>query len=1002
MSVPSTKASKTSARKDVAATLTIFDSEFNKLNPEQRKAVETIEGPVMCIAGPGTGKTQTVAMRVANILRKTQARPSNVLCLTFSTSGATAMRERLRLLIGPDAYGVTISTIHKFCQDIITDHPALFDEWSAREQITDLERIRGLNKIIEQRLPDFPLVNPKSPYSRTSEIIGRISDVKREGKTVEDLRKVETEFAEIMQTKSKPGTKVHEKNLLAARKFSCFVDLFEQYQEMLALTGRYDYDDMILYVIEALRKEEWLLAGLQERYLYVLVDEFQDTNGAQYKVIDLLTRPVTPEDKPNLFVVGDDDQAIYRFQGANLKNILSFRERFPEAAVVALTTSYRSTQPILDVASRLIAHNTERLEGRIPGLVKELRAAKEGKGEEPVLLRPPSDAAEPFFIADLVEDRLAKGVKPSEIAVIVQTNRELRPLYDVLAGKGIPVRITGKRDLLQHPLVLQLVAILRAVHEPESSGRLADALGAECFHLHPADCAHLFHLRRDPAFTQDGKPAKLSDVLLSLDQAHSPTSSVSWNSKERLLAVRDLLLDLHHKLATRTLLETVERVIHDCGLLPKGKDIHPLDLAALQSFFDRARQRMIEMPGVTYDHFMEDLELYANPEYGLRMAYDIPHLVTEGVQLMTAHQSKGLEFETVILANFREGLWDKHRSPGTVSLPEDLLFGWQKEQKAYEKNQDERRVAFVAMTRAKSELILSCPKELTAGEKTKSVAPSAFVAEAGPLPEREVSLRDPERASQLLLNHAPDFDAEMRDFLTERLKTYALSASALNRFLQDPVEFLRIDLLRVPQLSDYARAYGNAVHWALKQWGLAQKNGMPIGNEAFVGYFQNFLQEREFLAANEMALLLHLGQEALPRYYDERLAGSAPVIDQVEKTFITRLGDIPIKGNVDRIDRDHPEGAAGVVIDYKTGRPQSENQIREGGYFRQLQFYAVLLELAYPSLEPRAFILDFIGEREEHPVQRSFQISSEEKESMKKLIRDVWTKITALDFSPLS
>ncbi|MEK7218075.1 MAG: ATP-dependent DNA helicase [Patescibacteria group bacterium] len=1010
-SVPS-KAAKDPRRAKtdgVSASLTIFESEFGKLNREQRQAVETIEGPVMVIAGPGTGKTQTLALRVANILKKTHARPTNILCLTFSVSGAVSMRERLRLLIGPDAYGVTVSTLHGFCQGIISDHPALFDEWSALEQISDTERFREMNKIIDHELPDLSLINPKHPYGRTKEILGRVSEVKREGKTVEDLRIAAEEYQRVMESKSKPGTKVHEKNLLAARKFKEFTGIFDRYQNMLQATGRYDYDDMILYVVRALEREEWLLAGLQERFHYILVDEFQDTNGAQWKLIDLLTRPVSPEDNPNLFVVGDDDQAIYRFQGANLTNILSFRERFPAAAVITLKTSYRATQAILDAAGRLISHNTERLVGRIPGVHKELKASSGEEGVAPMLLRPPSDKAEAWMVMDIVRERLDEGLRPAEIAVIVQTNQELRPLYDVLTGKGIPVRITGKSDLLHHPLILQAVAILRAIREPETSHRLADALGAACFRLHPADLAQLFRLRLDPPFAKDGKPGRLSDIMLSLDQETSPASSVTLREKERLIAARDLLQDLHNKRHTRTIVETVDRVLHDAGLLPPGADIHPLDLAALQEFIERARQRMIEMPGVTFDAFLDDLELYLNPEYGLRMMFEIPHLVTEGVQLITAHQSKGLEFHTVFLTNFREGHWDKRRHPPSVAVPEDLLYGWEKEQKAFERGQDERRVAYVAMSRAQRELILSCPKELTAGEKARAVSPSAFFAEAGPLPEEERGISDPEHAASLLLKPRHDMDAELRDFLTERLKTYALSASALNRFLTDPVEFLRVDLLRVPQMSDYALAYGNAVHWALKQWGLRMKQGAPIGKEEFLGYFRNFLQEREFLKDKELKLLLHLGEASIPRYYDQKLAGSAPVIDQVEKTFAARLGDpsaplgagIPLKGMIDRIDRDHPEGAIGVVIDYKTGRPQSEAQIREGDYFRQLQFYAVLLEIAYPSLDPRAFILEFIGEREEHPVTRTFVITQEEKDRMKELIRHVWGKITSLDFTSL-
>ncbi len=972
----------------------MFESEFAKLNPEQRRAVETIEGPVMVIAGPGTGKTQTVAMRVANILKKTQARPGNILCLTFSTSGATAMRDRLRQLIGPDAYGVTISTIHKFCADIIADHPALFDEWSALKQISDLEKFREMNTIIDQFLPHLALVNPKNPYGRTKEILGRISDVKREGKTTEELRSVAAEYEQIMASKSKPGTKVHERNLLTAKKFAEFVELFDRYQTMLQQKGRFDFDDMILYVSRALEREEWLLAGLQERFLYILVDEFQDTNGAQYRVIELLTKAVSPEDRPNLFVVGDDDQAIYRFQGANLKNILSFHERFPTTSVITLQTSYRSSQPILDAASKLISHNTERLVGRIPGLEKTIKAHTKEEGSVPLLLRPPSDAAEPFLIADLVQERLSAGIAPRDIGILVQTNRELRPVFDVLTGKGISVRLTGKNDLLTHPLVLQAIAVFRAIAKPEASAILADALGADCFSLAPSDLAHLYRVRREQE-----KP--LLDVLFALDQNDALLDAVRWKDMEALLRVRDLLQDLHDKIGTRTVLETVDRVMRDAGLIPETGTIHPIDLAALQAFYDRAREWTSEDPSMMFACFLADIEFYANPDYDIRMSFDAPHLVTDGVQLLTAHQSKGLEFHTVILANFREGHWDARRHPGSISLPEDLLFGWEKEQKTYEKNQDERRVAFVAMTRAKRELIFICPKELTAGDKTKSVAPSAFIAEAGPLPEEERGIVDPESASLLLLKPHRNLDEEFREFLTERLKSYALSATGLNRFLRDPEEFLRVDLLQIPQVHDFAFAYGNAVHWALRQWALHMQRGEPMGKDGMLEAFRYFLLEREFLSPSQQSLLLHLGDESLPRYFDERLASSTPFVDQVEKDFSARIDTIPIKGKIDRIDRDDPRAAAGIVIDYKTGRPQSEAQIREGDYFRQLQFYAVLLERAYPSLSPRGFILDFIGERGEHPVAREFIISDEEKKIMETLIADVWAKITMLDFTPL-
>ncbi len=968
-----------------------FENEYAQLNVAQKQAVDTIEGPVMVIAGPGTGKTQTVSMRVANILKKTHMRPGNILCLTFSVSGATAMRDRLRQLIGPDAYGVTVRTLHGFCQDVINDNPVLFDEWSASQQISDLERYRQVNEVLDTLLPDLVIVNPKNPYDRTREILDRISQVKREGKIQDDLRRVAEEFSVEMEGKSKPGTKAHEKNLRTARKVHEFAEIFGRYQGMLEKTGRYDFDDMILFTIRALEREEWLLASLQERYQYVHVDEFQDTNGSQYRLIELLT--TYSHQEPNLFVVGDDDQAIYRFQGANLQNILKFRTRFPKAVVVTLTQSYRSTQAILDAAGRLIARNTERLVGHIEGLSKDLTAAIAGEGELPVLLRPPSDAAEPWMVADLAEERIKAGVAPEEIAVITQTNGELRTHFDVLTARGIPVRMGGKADLLTHPLVLQAIAILRAVQHPERDALLADALGSDCFACHPADLARLYRATRE-------KKSRLLDLTLTLDQGGA--EELHLRQPEQILAARDLLLSLKSHLATRTAVETVERVLHDAGLVPKTGKIHPLDLGALQTFFDRVRGRMVEEPAFTYEDLMEDIAFYTDPEYGqLRITYELPHLVSDGVQLMTAHQSKGKEFHTVFLVNFREGHWDQRRTPSGLSLPEDLLYGWTREQKEFEKHQDERRVAFVAMTRAKRELILSCPRERTSGDKARDVAPSAFVAEAGPLPERDIELSDPEKASTLLLSPVRDLDAEFHAYLDEKLQTYALSASALNRFLDDPEEFLRVDLLEVPQLPATELAYGNAVHFALKQWGMRMQQGMPMGVEELVGVFDNYLIEREFLIDSELKRLLHVGRAELPRYYESHLRGQTPYIEKVESGFTARLGDIPIKGKIDRIDRDSPVSAHGIVIDYKTGKPKTEKEIREGGIYRQLLFYAVLLEKALPSLTPRAFRVEFVGDREDHPITRDFAIGDTEKQALMRLVRTVWNRILAHDFSPI-
>lgn len=952
----------------------------------------------MVVAGPGTGKTEVIAMRVANILRRTHMRPRNILCLTFSRSGATAMRKRLREILGADAYGVTVQTIHGFCNDIIGAYPQVFEEWDAREQISDVERYRELNTIIDQLLPNIALVSKKAPHSRTGDILSRMSQLKREGVTdAEELRKIADAYEERMAGKSREGTKAHEANLLMARKFRDFLEVFSRYQRMLLTTGRYDYDDMILHVIEALQREDWMLAGLQERYQYVLVDEFQDTNGAQYRFLDLLTTDPTGDEQPNFFVVGDDDQAIYRFQGANLANILSFRERFPDSPVIPLTVSYRCSQPILDSAGALIAQNTERLVGRIPGLEKRLTAVHGAEGDHPHLMLAASDASEPWLIADLLEDRLLQGIAPREIAVLVQTNRELPLLYEVFHARGIPVQLSGKFDLLTHPLVQQVLAILRAVRNPHDSGLLASALGCACFGCHPADLGRLFSLRREAGCT-------LHDLLLKLDCPLEPIAG-AFADTPALLRTRDSILSLHGGLGSSTVVQTLERLLRECGLLAQYKQgaMDVLDFAAVQEFFDRLKRRAYEQPSFSFDVFLSDLEYYGNDDYSeLRLGYDLPHLTEEGIQLMTAHKSKGLEFHTVILANFREGHWDRRKNPSSVSMPEDLLFGWEKDQKAFEQHQDERRVAFVAMTRAKRELIFTCAEELTSGDSMKAVSPSGFFAEAGNLPEVRSDVRDPGHMSTLLSVPERAFDKETKAFFMARLEQFSLSPTALNDFLRDPLLFVDRHLLQVPESKNPVLAYGNAIHHVLALWGISAREGTPITKSEALVAFVDHLQRKELLSKEEFVRFEHMGRAALGRYFDTALQPPYPLVRYVEQSISAHLGDIPIKGKIDRIDLHETHSSFATVFDYKTGRPKSPKEIQEYGYLRQLVFYALLIEQsdALP-IDPKQFVLEFIGEEGEDPVRRSFAVSDQDKKELRGIIEQVWGKILSLDFTPI-
>jgi DNA helicase-2/ATP-dependent DNA helicase PcrA len=682
--------------------------------------------------------------------------------------------------------------------------------------------------------------------------------------------------------------------------------------------------------------------------------------------------------------------------------MLSFHERFPKAPIIPLTISYRSTQAILTAAQAVIEKNDERLVGVIPGLTKNLTAFTKEQGPEPTLLRSASDTAEPWLVADIIEDRVKQGIDAKEIAVLTQTNNELFPLYDVLRSRNIPVLLRGKADLMAHPLVVEALAIMRALLHTQSDALLSSALASSAFGTHPADISRLLLLARD-------SKKRLHDVLVDLEHSDAP-----FLKKEELINARDTVLELAYALETRTVLETVERVLHLLSNLPRD----PLDLAAIEAFFAYTKEQCLKKSSQNYRGFMHDIEFYADPEFGqARLTYTLPHLVTEGVQLMTAHQSKGLEFHTVILTNFRDGHWDKRRKPGSVSIPEEILFGWSSDQKKFEQHQDERRVGFVAMTRAKRELIFTCPKEVSVGEKHKPVSPSAFFAEAGTLPESEAALKNPEQASTLLLRPVRVLDKELEAYVKERLENFSLSATSLARFIRDPQEFLEMDLLGQPEHFTEGAirrlGYGSAVHWALKEWGIAQKEKKEFDEKKFLEAFTWYLNEKTILSEKQREDLLSLAGAALPSYYSQRLSEHSPIIYSLERDYRGRLGDIPLKGKIDRIDLLSANGGDVTVIDYKTGAAKTEREIRggiepgtisridEGQNFRQLTFYALLLEKADPLIRPVSFALEFIGERGEEPERVELVVQEAEKKALESLIGDVWTKIQALDFTPL-
>src|SRR3989344_447309 len=467
-----------------------FAREYKKLNKEQKEAVDAIEGPVMVIAGPGTGKTQILSLRVLDILRKTDTAPDSILALTFTEAGVVAMRKRLVSIIGSDAYHISIYTFHGFANDLIARFPDQYPRIIGSQNINDIDKITILRNIIEHtklsRLKPFG-----DPFYYLNAIRSAISELKRENISPDEaLRRVKEEESAykvipdllyesgVHKGKTKGVYKDRERNIEKNRELTI---IYRQYEAILRADKLYDYDDMIIETIKALESDESFLLSLEEQYQYILADEHQDANNAQNRILELLT---SFHDSPNLFLVGDEKQAIYRFQGASVENFLYFSRRYPHAIVIRLTENYRSRQSILDAAHSLITRGSSQQESSLHSNTK----GKNLSIEVACCSRPEFEYT---FIAQSLRRLLDEGVDPREIAILYRNNSDAEALLPALEREHISYSIESDQNVLADIDIGKFIKILNAVTYFGNEEQLVPLLYIDFFGIKPLDAYRL-------------------------------------------------------------------------------------------------------------------------------------------------------------------------------------------------------------------------------------------------------------------------------------------------------------------------------------------------------------------------------------------------------------------------------------------------------------------------------------------------------------------------------
>jgi DNA helicase-2/ATP-dependent DNA helicase PcrA len=1002
-----------------------FDEEYNKLNEKQREAVDRIDGPVMVIAGPGTGKTQILASRIGKILLETDVNPDNILCLTYTDAGAIAMRKRLLHFIGPEAYKVNISTFHSFCHEVIQENLHLFEK-TTLEPISELESVALFKELIDGFPKNHPLKRYRGDvYFERDALSSLFSIMKKEGWKAEFLiEKIDAYIADL-PTREEYRYKrkykefqagdlkqaQYEEEVEKMNKLSAAVHEFDRFQEMMRRRNRYDFDDMINWVIKAFEENPNLLARYQEKYQYMLVDEYQDTSGTQNRIVELLT---SYWEQPNIFVVGDDDQSIYRFQGANMENMHGISDRFKEDLLkVILPLNYRSTQPILDLAGQLIGYNTERLIHRFPELQKELVAAKEVMRTVthlPESREYDTQHQEMIGITESVLQLLGQGILPGRIAVLYKENKYGEELATYFRLKKIPAYSRKNLDLLKLSLPRKALLIMKYLDAEWDVPFSGDEMLFEILHFDwfriPA--LQIAELASEAADRRRGENVRSLRQLLAEKIAAPHKDLFTPSISEGLKRAGTFLENMIAAVSDLPLQQLFESIIREGGAMSailESPD-KTWQLQVLTRLFDFIKEDTRRNPDLTLHQFVLLIDLMEKEDVSIPMVQVAGS--EKGVNLLTVHGSKGLEFEYVFLAGCNAASWESKSRPNKgFKLPDNIFSSLS----LSGEEEELRRLFYVAVTRAENHLILSHARYRDDG---KELEPSRFLAEVsgnGKSKLHKITVDEDVLAAyrtlQFVGSGGPEIERAEADFIDRALDKFEMNVTALNNFLRCPLEFYYNNIIRIPSAKNEAMEFGTAVHDALQRLfeKMKREKAFPPVTE-FIGYFETHLyRHRESFTKEQYERRLEYGRDILSNYYHTHIDGFHRNVDL--EVFFTKVvvDGVPLRGKLDKIEK---HGHSVNVVDYKTGKPENadaklkgpSDKVPHGGdYWRQAVFYKLLVDHSPRGMTVDSTEFDFVEpDNAKQYRRRKLTITPADETTVRQQVRTAWDRIQAKDF----
>ncbi len=983
----------------------IFEAQYKRLNKKQKLAVDTIEGPVMVVAGPGTGKTSILTLRIANILKQTDADPDSILALTFTEAGVQAMRKKLLEIIGPRAHKINIHTFHGFSNGLIQEYPEKFPKIIGASNVSDFDQIKIIEEIIQNS--DFKILKPwGDPLYYVTHALSEIKNMKRDGVGAEEFKKALNESKEELANRTDI---YHEKGAHKGKKKSEIVDkerenekntellsVYEGYESALRKRKLYDYEDMIVETVKVLRADEDFLRSLQEKYQYILADEHQDANNSQNAILETLSNF---HSDPNLFIVGDEKQAIFRFQGASLENFLYFKKIYPSALLIDLEDNYRSTQNILDASHSLIEHNPNggiertKLQANSKAKVKPVNFAVFNKKD-----------FELRYVASEIQELIKAGEKPEEIAIIYRENRDSAPIAETLSRIGIPFQVESDKNLLDDSRISVLINLFKAISNPTDKINLAKALLFNFWNI-----PHISVYKTLAKSERHGEKA-----LHELIRDEKALSLIIGDDASGILDISKKIDSWSRKALEISFPELFEIVLKESGYLTyllNSKEY--LDnMSVLESFYGEVKKMAGSKKEYSLSDFMDFVSVTEN--HGIYIKGAVNTLSTGKVRLMTAHKSKGLEFNHVYIINANARKWEEKKNRAKFKLPESIA----KSSEASRNIEDERRLFYVALTRARSNINITASLQDIDG---KQDIPTQFISE---IDESLVTKVSDEFVKELESKFSTDLthhftrvenkiDKEDESFIKEKFLEQGLSVTHLNNYLKCPWHYFFVNLLRVPQAQNNSLMFGNAVHETLRIYFNKYKEEAEPAVDEMLRIFE-FELSRQPILKKDFKSMLERGREALDGYFrhykgtwtrnlmtEFSIKGATIPLDIKVNG---KQAEVLLNGKLDRVE--FLDSSNVNVVDYKTGDPKSRNHIlgetkdSNGDYFRQLTFYKLLIDSdKKKGWNMVSAEIDFIEPTDTGKYKKEkFEVTESDVEKLIELIKTVSKEIINVEF----